>query len=472
MEFILNKEKIKITGPAGKTVLDFVRYDQDLRGTKIGCREGDCGACTVLVGSLKNGSVQYQSMTSCLTPLANAAGKHIVTVEGINAEALTPVQKAIVEEGGTQCGFCTIGFVMSLTGFCLDQSKTTYQDALAAMDGNICRCTGYKSLERAAHEISNAFSKSTPEDYLNWLVNEGYVPSYFLNIKTRLNVINEKIKEATKVVRHSIIVGGGTDLYVQRPEEMAKATIQSLFDHYLLNGIERQNGHITIGASATAEDINQSEAIKSVIPSLNAYMKLVSSTPIRNMGTLAGNLVNASPIGDLTIFFLALNSKLILNQNEEKRAVSLSEFYKGYKQIDLQKGERVDSLYFEVPDQSSYFNFEKVCKRTHLDIASVNSACQIKVENGIIAKAHLSAGGVAPVPKFLANASKALEDQAVTPETLKKVNSIIQEEVSPISDARGSADYKRLLLRQLFYAHFLKWFPDSISLKSLTNISE
>ena len=136
----------------GTTVLDFVRYHKNLKGTKIGCREGDCGACTILVGELVGDEVKYRTMTSCLMPLANAAGKHIVTVEGINPAdgSLTPVQQAMVDESGTQCGFCTVGFVMSLTGFCIDDTAKTPAMAVSAIDGNICRCTGYKSIERAA----------------------------------------------------------------------------------------------------------------------------------------------------------------------------------------------------------------------------------------------------------------------------------------------------------------------------------
>src|SRR5512140_153220 len=161
IEFILNNQDISTDLPAGLTVLDFVRYRQDLKGTKIGCREGDCGACTVLVGELVDGNVKYRSMTSCLMPLANAAGKHIVSIEGINPadRGLTPVQQAMVDRSGTQCGFCTVGFVMSLTGFCIDDTLKTPEMAVSAVDGNICRCTGYKSIERAAMDLCGLLSE-------------------------------------------------------------------------------------------------------------------------------------------------------------------------------------------------------------------------------------------------------------------------------------------------------------------------
>ena len=174
--FILNNQTVETDLPKGMTVLDFVRYQKHLMGTKIGCREGDCGACTVLVGELADDKVVYQSMTSCLLPLANAQHKHVVTIEGINnndesttqrdssflthhSSLLTPVQKFMVEESGTQCGFCTVGFVMSMTGFSLN----TEGSAIAAIDGNICRCTGYKSIERAAKRLTDFLNQKEKE---------------------------------------------------------------------------------------------------------------------------------------------------------------------------------------------------------------------------------------------------------------------------------------------------------------------
>ncbi|MGI8636994.1 MAG: 2Fe-2S iron-sulfur cluster-binding protein, partial [Segetibacter sp.] len=154
IKFILNNKEINTTKPAGSLLLDFIRYSQHLTGTKIGCREGDCGACTVLTGELKNDTLQYRSFTSCLTPLGNIHGKHVVTVEGINMDEMNPIQQSMADASATQCGFCTPGFVVSLAGFCLSGKEANQQNAIAAIDGNICRCTGYKSIERAAGKIA------------------------------------------------------------------------------------------------------------------------------------------------------------------------------------------------------------------------------------------------------------------------------------------------------------------------------
>jgi xanthine dehydrogenase small subunit len=204
VSFILNNKTIDTESHPGTTVLDFVRYQKHLKGTKIGCREGDCGACTVLVGELVNDRVRYRTMTSCLMPLANAAAKHIVTVEGINPpnRHLTPVQQVMLDESGTQCGFCTVGFVMSLTGFCLDDSPKTQDAAVSAIDGNICRCTGYKSIERAAHKVASLLSE--PPVSAGGQLEGGIdpsVPSYFVDIPTRLGEIGALYSSETGRLR-------------------------------------------------------------------------------------------------------------------------------------------------------------------------------------------------------------------------------------------------------------------------------
>ncbi len=466
IEFILNDKKITTQEVSGTTVLDFIRYHQHLTGTKIGCREGDCGACTVLVGRLEEGQLSYQSMTSCLMPLGNTHGKHIVTIEGLNMKELSPVQQAMVDEGGTQCGFCTVGFIVSLSGYTLSQSKPSYRDAIAAIDGNICRCTGYKSIERATENIVIGLKNKDLSDRITWLVERGYLPSYFKTITERLAALNKAIsKKISSKEKDAIIVGGGTDLFVQKAEEMPQHTINHLFDEMYLNKIYEKDGKCYIGAACTAEDLRSSSIMNNIFLKMYEYAKLVSSTPIRNMGTIAGNFVNASPIGDLTIFFLALDATIILNNGITKRAIQLKDFYQGYKQLEKQKEEHIEQVYFEIPSKNNtYFNFEKVCKRTHLDIASVNSACLLEIKNGIIIKAHLSAGGIGPIPTYLIESSAFLLGKEVSPDLVRELNQVVQTEISPISDARGTKEYKRLLLRQLVYAHFLTFFPQKLNI--------
>jgi xanthine dehydrogenase small subunit len=468
--FILNDTLVESTASPGTVVLDIVRYHQQLKGTKIGCREGDCGACTVLVGELNGERVEYKSMTSCLLALANVEGKHVVTVEGLNMEKLSPVQQTLVNESGTQCGFCTPGFVVSLSGCCMSREKVTEDLAVRAIDGNICRCTGYKSIERAAASVAHQLAQKDMEKPIEWSVNNGFLPGYFGGIKERLQTIQRGNEAA---IDQAITVAGGTDLYVQKHDTMHHSAVRSVANDTALKGIRFEHGECIIGGACTAADLLNSVELNDHFPKLEQHLLLVSSTPIRNMGTLAGNFVNASPIGDLTAMFIALDSTITLSgpaipgQARNDRSIKLRDLFKGYKQLDRSADEIVTMVSFSLPTAATRFHFEKVSKRTYLDIASVNTAIRLEIDGNVIREAHVSAGGVAPIPKYLTNTSAFLAGKQANPETVRAAIKVINDEIAPISDARGTADYKRLLLRQLFSAHFLELFPERFTLKDL-----
>ncbi|MCP9750743.1 FAD binding domain-containing protein [Ferruginibacter sp. HRS2-29] len=457
IKFILNDVEIKTDLKPGMLLLDLIRYNQQLTGTKIGCREGDCGACTVLVGEIKNGHLEYSTATSCLMAIGNACGKHIVTIEGINIDGLNAIQEAFAKEGATQCGFCTPGFIVSLAGFSLDKSTPTYERSIDAMNGNICRCTGYKSIERAAKNFTEILGQRSTQEPVEFAVDNRIIPAYFLKIKERLLKLNGQ--DTQSATAGNKFLGGGTDLYVQQHDTMPGEAIGFLFDKTELKGINQYDDVCEIGGAATVADIAVSPVFQKYFPALKEYIELVSSTQIRNMATVAGNFTNASPIGDLTIIFLALDAKLTLNDGAQKRTISLRSFYKGYKQLDKKADEFIEKISFVLPAETDRFNFEKVSKRTHLDIASVNSAIKISMEGNVVSSASISAGGVGPIPAWLSNGSAFLTGKEITPENIEELLKIVQSEISPISDARGSEAYKRLLLSQLIKAHFIKSFP-------------
>ena len=468
IHFILNEKDIATSLVPGAVLLDFIRYHQHLMGTKIGCREGDCGACTVLVGEIKDKDLQYQSMTSCLLPLGNVQGKHIVTIEGINhKEGLNLIQQAMADEGATQCGFCTPGFLMSLAGFCLNDLEATKENAIAAIDGNICRCTGYKSIERAAGKVAEIMKERNGEAATTFVAKQKLLPEYFATIKNKLQSMGNGQLRTHDARLTAQFVGGGTDLYVQKHDEMIHADIRFVFDHPSLNGIAQEGNKCIIGPSATVTDLEDSSVINRAFPEFRRYAKLVSSTPIRNMATIAGNFINASPIGDFTIFFLALDAQLWLTDGKTKRELPLRKLYKGYKQLDKKPEEYIEQIWFEGWGKNSLFNFEKVSKRTNLDIASVNSAISLQMNNEVIENASLSAGGVAPVPMYLQKTSALLSGGIVSEELIYNAIETAQTEISPISDARGTKEYKKLLLGQLIKAHFITLFPATVTEKLL-----
>ncbi len=462
IEFILNNEIVKTDVKSGMTLLHFIREIAGLKGTKSGCKEGDCGACTVLLGTYQDdGNVTYKSVTSCLTPMANVKNKHVVTIEGLNLkDELNISQLAIKEHYGTQCGFCTPGFVVSLSGYALDNDIKA--SPIEHISGNICRCTGYKSIEKAAATIEEKLINKNINDNLNWLIENRFVPEYFKAIPGKLSSLNSSALKNGKQ-----LVGGGSDLYVRYADKLSEENIIPK-DNIVSNAISFDENTFTLNAGVTVSDIEDNTHFNSFFPKLKEHLKLVSSKQIRNMGTIAGNFVNASPIGDMSIFFLALDSKLKLkNTGGNTRDIFLRDFFKDYKSFDLKKNEIISEISFNLPSENWHFNFEKVSKRTHLDIASVNSAMSIVVENMEIKDINVSIGGVSAIPKYLFETRAFLIHKVLSNQLITDAEKVMQKEISPISDIRGTDKYKRLLARQLFFAHFIELFPNKFELSGL-----
>ena len=483
--FLLNDRLVETSAPAGLLLLDFLRHER-LTGTKEGCREGDCGACAVLIGEPAGDALRYQPVTSCLVPLAEVHGRHVVTIEGCNLEAgLTPVQEAVVEHGGTQCGFCTPGIVVSLHGLLLDESRgLSLEDVKYALSGHLCRCTGYRSLkdcaETLSHRLGNRLdgtggddrvsptrrvSGANPTRRVAAMAAAEAIPAYFATIPERLRALEEEATAPEADAEPEVRIAGGTDLYVQKGEEIPDRRVDVLNRRPALKGIRRSGGQFRIGALTTFEEFGADPRVIEAIPRIAAFNHLIASWQIRNRATLAGNIVNASPIGDFTALLLALDARVVLYGGGTRRSVLLKEFYRGYKQMDLRPGELLTEVAFPDPS-AARVNFEKVSKRTCLDIASVNSACAIRCTGDTIADAHVSLGGVAPIPLYLHETSRALRGRALDLDTAWEAVRLSRQEVAPITDIRGSAEYKRLLARQLLIAHFVTLFPERFAVEA------
>jgi xanthine dehydrogenase small subunit len=488
IHFILNDELIESDLHPGTVVLDFLRRDRRLTGTKEGCREGDCGACTVLLGELRRDgvpAVRYRAVNSCLLPLGDVAGRHLVSIEGINPVsretaapeviALTPVQEKLVEHGAIQCGFCTPGFVVSLTGYLLGPRPWCNEDAVDAVAGNICRCTGYASIKRAIADLLDELEDKKalgaqgaglqgggagPDtEHLRYLVARGVVPEYFLGIADRLSSLEVPGRPARRS-DSTPVVAGGTDLFVQRPAQMLEGQLSFLSTVPGIGEVRVEKERLLLGAGISMEQVKEIPELREQLPELDNQLSLIASAPIRRRATLGGNIVNASPIGDFTVMLLALGAVLGLKKGQAVREVPLERFFLGYKQLDMGPGEVLQ--WIALPRQEGRFSFEKVARRRHLDIASVNSAAWICIRDNRIVRARIAAGGVAPFPLFLSRASDSLQGQEPKEDRIQQALELSQEEIAPISDVRGSEQYKRLLLRQLLLAHFQKIFPERI----------
>ncbi len=447
MKFILNQELKETDESPSFHTLDFLRKI-GLKGVKEGCHEGDCGACMILLGELKDNQVKYSAVNSCILPLGKIEGKHVVTIEGLNLDDLNPVQQAIVDEGASQCGFCTPGFVVALMGYFMNEDLKNV-DLITAIEGNICRCTGYNSILRAA-ELANRkiASLDSSKERLQALIDAKYLPEYFLKIPEKLKKIQVEPK-----LKKGNYVAGGTDLFV-----FGRSVEDPVFLSELgFDKIWSDDDYVYVGAATDTESIRISDELNELFDTSN-HLLAVASLPIRQQATIGGNVVNASPIGDLTIYFLALDAEISLLLGENRRILKLKNFFKDYKIMDLNDGEIVE--WFRIKKEKKLLSFEKVAKRMHMDIASVNSAFSCKLELEIIKEPHLSGGGIGPIPLYFTKTSEYLKDKAVTVEVVKKAARIAGTEISPIDDVRGSAKYKALLLRQLIYAHFVKLFPE------------
>lgn len=457
--FIFNRDEVAVPLPAGTVTLDFVRGHRNLPGTKEGCREGDCGACMVLLGEALDGAMCYRSVHSCLLPLASLAGRHVVTIEGLNLDRLNPIQQAFVTEGAAQCGFCTPGFIVSFLGFLLSSPSWNRRTAEDALAGNLCRCTGHVAIRRAIAGVCAELPEQPPAELgerLQQLVARRWLPRYFLDIPGRLR----RIAASPASADGGMAVAGGTDLFVQRADELADAPLLLLSRRDDLRGLRVEDGRCVIGAATSWAELEDSPAFNTALPGVAEHFGLFASRPVRHRATVGGNIVNASPIGDLTILLLALDAELALADGTARRKVRLRDFFHGYKQLDKRPAELVTEVSFAVPPPDAVLGFEKVARRRHLDIASVNSAMLAVREHGRLSAIHLSAGGVGPVPLYLSGASACLIGKPPTAANLRAALAAAAAEISPISDVRGTAAYKRALLRHLLIAHFLKLAPE------------
>ena len=466
ISFLLNENIVQVQDTPARLALDWLRRNRHLTGTKEGCKEGDCGSCTVIVGSLQeDGSVFYQPMTSCLLPLADLNGKHLVTIEGLNLEDLSPMQKAMVEFGGTQCGYCTPGFIVSLTAGLLDPSMTWDRLGIQRIiSGNLCRCTGYHSILRAGEQTARKLdSVLSSENRLEALCQHGVIPSYFQDVPEILKKLSGEASSPSpkSTARGSITcLAGGTDLYVQRGAELPGEAVQFLNAETPPEPPRRQEGSIILDARTTFETLVRDPRIRTVLPHIGHYMDLISSWPVRTRSTLGGNICNASPIADLSLLFLALDSILVISRGASVRELPLKQFFQGYKTLNKEPDEIVETIRFPEPGSDTFIHWEKVSKRAWLDIASVNAAGSLKVNGTQIVQAHFAMGGVAPIPLYLHQTNAFLSGRILNMDTIEEAWEVAATEIAPLSDVRGSREYKATLARHLFFAHFQEWFPE------------
>ena len=447
--------KVNASTRADATLLEYLRVDAGLTGTKEGCASGDCGACTCLVRSDAN--TPYQAVNACITPLGDVVGHEILTVEGLGEEGLHPVQSAMVSEHGSQCGFCTPGFVMALAAR-LDPnhpqgelSEVSEREAWnQAIAGNLCRCTGYRPILDAAKLAakSDTDARTLPQGLV---IERGHgAPQKGLTPESLGGFFRPRSLAAFSAARaahpEAHLCAGGTDLMLEVTQKG-----QTLNPLISLTGIEEMRSIIIdddassvhIGASVTFSEMEV--AFKTIWPNFASFLTRIGSPQIRNRGTLGGNLGTASPIGDGLPVLLAMDAVItVLLPNGDTRSIAMSEFIKGYRQTALQSGEVITSIQLAGIDDPH--DYRKVTKRYEDDISAVCGAFRWRVESGRVVLARVAYGGVAERPLRLMETESLLTSRALTPNLIEEAVELASSEVSPLSDVRASARYRQHLV--------------------------
>lgn len=458
LRFIVNDREVSTDLSPATPAVDYLRGRLRMHGTRVGCREGDCGACAVLVGERVGDQVRYRVMASCITPLANVHGKHVVTIEGLNLDELTPVQQAFVDERAIQCGFCSPGFVVSTAAFTLGERPLTRENAILALAGNICRCTGYKSIERATDVILGELDGIDMADRTGWLIEHRFLPPYFADIPARLAALDAPTYTGDDTPE--LFVAGASDVLVQRPEEVADTpSIRWLNATPELKQIRVDGDQCTVGAAVTFNRLRASAELRAMFPDLEGYLNLSGSDLVRNMATVGGNIVNGSPIGDVSIFFTALGGTVLLSKDGARREVPCRDFFVGYKTTAIEPGELMEGVRFPVPDERTRYSFEKISKRKHLDMAVVNSAMSVRLDGRTIEWASYAVGGLGATIRYMADTVDFLKGRTIDNMTFHQANEIAQGEVTP----RSRPEYKRLLVRQQLFLHLQRFAPDALT---------
>jgi xanthine dehydrogenase small subunit len=469
LRFILNGRDIALGDVApDHTLLDWLRLSRSLKGTKEGCAEGDCGACTVLVGRLTpTGGLVYEGVNACIRFLGSLDGCHVVTVEHLAANdgRLHPVQQAMVDFRGSQCGFCTPGFVMSLYALWMQIPSPTDRQIETALQGNLCRCTGYEPILRAARAISNY--GGTDKDPL--LVERE-------TMIARLRALRDGARVEIGEGKHRLIVPAGLDDLAALLEASPAATIVSgstdvglwvtkhmrditpvVFIAGLdgLRSIAVEDGTISIGAGVTYTEALS--LLSQHIPALGPLITRIGGQQVRNMGTIGGNIANGSPIGDMPPALIALGATLTLRKGAGQRTIPLEDFFIGYGKQDRQPGEFIEAVHVPVPASAEKFAVYKVTKRRDEDITATLAAFRLALApDGTVVSICIAYGGMAATPKRAFAVEKALLGQPWNETTVDAAMEKYAEDYAPLTDMRATADYRALVARNLLLRFYME----------------
>ncbi|WLD58640.1 xanthine dehydrogenase small subunit [Salinispirillum sp. LH 10-3-1] len=472
IQFLLNQDvQTEHELDPNTTVLNYLREHRGKTGTKEGCASGDCGACTVVVGELVGNDIRYRTLNSCLTFVPALHGKQLITVEDLKHDGkLHDVQQAMADCHGSQCGFCTPGFVMSL--FALNKNRTDYNQSstLEALSGNLCRCTGYRPILAAAEQAAlsqqpdhfdaqrgttvQQLQQIAPTEPTEWTANghRCFIPQN-----------TDQLAALYKQNPNARLLAGGTDLALEVTQfHRPLATLIYLGQVSDLKTIEAFSDRLEIGAAASLTDCY--DALTTHYSDFGELLHRFASLQIRNQGTLGGNIGNASPIGDSPPLLIALNAQIQLRCAEQRRSIALEDFFLDYRKTDRQPGEFIEKII--VPLQADVeFRAYKVSKRIDDDISAVCAAFALHISDGVVASARLAFGGMAATPKRAAHCEQALLNQPWSEATIEQACLALAQDFTPLSDFRASKEYRLLTAQNLLRKYYLELTPPHATLR-------
>lgn len=463
LRFLLNDRTVALAevGPSD-TLLDYLRISCRITGTKEGCAEGDCGACTVLVGRLTDGGLVYEPVNACIRFLASCHACHVVTIEHLRGPdgGLHPIQQAMVEYHGSQCGFCTPGIIMSLYGLWMAIPDAGVMQIEQALQGNLCRCTGYEPIVKAALAAGRAGGQAM--DVLN--AERQSVIARLRNIpRGRVDlskgaervIIPSDIDDLTDVLENhpkATIVAGATDvgLWVTK---LLRDISPAVFIGHLMKDIKVNDDVIRLGAGVTYGEA--APLIARYIPAAHDYWMRIGGWQVRNMGTVGANIANGSPIGDIPPLLIALGARIVLRKGGRRREVALEDFFIEYGKQDRSTGEFIEEVVIPTRPQAKIAAY-KVSKRRDSDITAVAAGFCITVRDGTITRARIAFGGMAGIPKRAANAESALTGQPFSAASFDAAARAVADDFQPLSDWRASAGYRLIVAANLFRRFWLE----------------